>query len=127
MCADPIHHGHINIIKKAKSYGYLIIGLLSDAAIETYKKPPILSFEHRKTVIQAIRDVDLVVAQNTLSYKTNLKIFQPDIVIHADDWRHGVQQLTRNEVITILSQWNGRLIEIPYTKGISSTKIRESL
>ena len=127
MCMDLIHHGHINIIKVAASYGVVTVGLLSDEAIATYKKPPILSYSQRKIVAESLRLVDRVVPQETLSYKTNLEDIQPDYVVHADDWQYGPQFQTRKEVIDTISNWNGVLIEVPYTQGISSTKLRGSL
>jgi len=127
MCADLIHHGHINIIKEAKKYGEVTIGLLLDKTIETYKRIPILSYEQRKIIIENIKGVDKVVPQDTLSYKKNLRKIKPDYVVHADDWREGIQKNTRQEVIEVLSEWGGELIEVPYTKGISSTKIHDVL
>ena len=47
MCADIVHHGHINIIKEASRLGLVTIGLLTDKAIATYKRIPILSYEER--------------------------------------------------------------------------------
>jgi len=127
MAADLLHHGHINIIKEAKKYGKVIIGLLTDEAIESYKRIPALSYKHRKTIIENIKGVNKVVSQNTLSYKKNLERIKPDFVIHADDWRNGPQKNTRQEVIEVLSEWGGELIEVPYTEGISSTKLHKEL
>ena len=110
MCCDLIHHGHIRIIKAAAAYGVVTVGLLSDAAISTYKKPPILIYESRKEVVESIRWVDKVVPQYTLSYRDNLLMICPDYVVHADDWKEGPQAQTRYEVIKTISQWNGKLI-----------------
>ena len=127
MAADLIHHGHINIIKKAKKYGKVIIGLLTDEAFESYKRTPALSYKYRKIIMGNIKGVYKVVPQNTLSYKNNLRKIKPDYVVHADDWRKGPQKNTRQEVIEVLSEWGGELIEVPYTEGISSTKLHEGL
>ena len=127
MCADLIHHGHINVIKTAAEYGYVIVGLLSDEAIATYKNPPILSYEQRKIVVKSLRGVSDVVKQNTLSYKNNLEFIKPDYVLHSEDWKYDAQAKTREEVIETIAKWDGVLIEVPRTKGISSTKLRESL
>ena len=127
MAADLIHHGHINIIKEAKKYGKVIIGLLTDEAIESYKRTPALSYNHRKIIMKNIKGVSKVVPQTTLSYKENLERIKPDFVIHGDDWRTGPQKKTRQEVIEVLFGWDGKLIEVPYTEGISSTKLHEGL
>jgi len=124
MCADLIHHGHINIIKTASEYGFVVVGLLSDEAIATYKRPCVLSYDQRKTVIESLRDVGMVVVQRTLSYKDNLEVIRPDYVLHADDWISGPQVKIREEVIETINKWRGILIEIPYTEGISSTKLK---
>jgi len=125
MCADLIHHGHINIIKTASEYGFVVVGLLSDEAIATYKRPSVLSYDQRKIVIESLRDVGMVVVQRTLSYKDNLEVIRPDYVLHADDWRSGPQVKIRKEVIETINKWDGILVEIPYTEGISSTKLKE--
>lgn len=127
MSADLIHPGHLNIIKQAQKYGDVIVGLLTDKAIASYKRLPYMSFDQRKIVIESIKGVTNVIPQDTLDYASNLKKLKPDYVIHGDDWRSGVQQTTRQSVIDTLSEWGGRLIEVPYTEGISSTTINKTL
>lgn len=127
MSADLIHPGHLNIIKEASKYGEVMIGLLTDAAIASYKRIPFMDFEQRKIVIENIKGVSQVVEQETLDYVANLEKYKPDYVVHGDDWRSGVQQKTRQRVIEVLKEWGGELIEIPYTKNISSTKINNAL
>ena len=127
MSADLIHPGHMNIIKEAAKYGNVIIGLLTDKAIASYKRLPSLTYDQRKNVIENIKHVSNVVPQHSLSYIENLKKYKPDYVVHGDDWKSGVQKKTRQTVIDTLKEWNGKLIEIPYTKGISSTQLHNSL
>jgi len=127
MAADLIHHGHINLIKKARKYGKLIIGVLSDEAIITYKRKPVYNYYQRKLIFENIKGVEKVIKQKTLSYVENLKKIKPDFVFHGNDWKKGVQSNTRQEVIDILAKWNGKLIEIPYTKNISTTIIINKL
>ena len=127
MSADLIHPGHMNIIKQAAKYGNVIIGLLTDKAIASYKRLPALTYDQRKDVIENIKHVSNVVPQDSLSYTENLKKYKPDYVVHGDDWKSGVQKKTRQTVIDTLKEWNGELIEIPYTKGISSTQLHDSL
>jgi phosphoenolpyruvate phosphomutase len=124
MCADFIHHGHINIIQEARKYGKVIVGLLTDKTIAGYKRSPLLSYEDRKFIIENIKGVYLVIPQVALSYQKNLLKMKPDYVVHGDDWTTGVQKKTRQEVIDTLNKWNGKLIEIPYTEGISSTMLQ---
>ncbi len=127
MSADLIHPGHMNILKIAKSYGDVTVGLLTDKAISTYKKLPIMNFEDRLQVISNIKFVDNVIEQKTLDYTENLKKLKPKYVVHGDDWRTGIQKNIRNSVIEVLKEWGGELIEVPYTEGISSTSIKNEL
>lgn len=127
MSADLIHHGHLNIIKKAQELGEVTIGLLTDEAIASYKRLPALTYDKRKKIIENIKGVDNVIAQKTLDYEENLRELKPDYVVHGDDWKTGVQKRTRNKVVEILKEWGGELVEIEYTKGISSTKLHERI
>ncbi len=125
ISADILHHGHINLIKKASEYGRLIVGVLTDDAIATYKRLPVIDFDQRKFIIENINGVDEVVPQNTLDYTENLKKYQPDYVFHGDDWKKGVQSKIRQNVIETLKEWGGQLIEIPFTEDVSIDQINE--
>jgi phosphoenolpyruvate phosphomutase / 2-hydroxyethylphosphonate cytidylyltransferase len=127
MCADLIHHGHLNIIKEAKKYGYVIVGLLTDSAIASYKRLPALSYKERKIVVENIVGVGRVVPQETLDYIPNLEKYKPDFVVHGDDWKEGVQKQVRQGVIDKLEEWGGVVVDVPYTKGVSSTKLHNHL
>lgn len=127
MSADLVHPGHLNILKEAAKYGEVTVGLLTDVAIASYKRIPFMEFEQRKQVIESIKGVSHVVAQETLDYVPNLEKYKPDYVVHGDDWKEGVQQKTRQRVIDTLATWGGELIEVPYTQGISSTKLNKAL
>jgi phosphoenolpyruvate mutase len=127
MSADLIHPGHLNIINKASELGEVTIGLLTDEAIASYKRLPYLEFEQRKQIIESIKGVSKVIAQETLDYGPNLLKMKPDFVVHGDDWKEGIQSATRSEVIKVIHQWGGELVEVPYTVGISSTKINKSI
>jgi phosphoenolpyruvate mutase len=127
MSADLIHPGHLNIIKEAQKLGEVTIGLLTDKAIASYKRLPFLTFDQRKIIIENIKGVENVISQETLDYVPNLKNLKPDYVVHGDDWKKGVQSLTRQRVIDTLSEWGGELVEVEYTKGISSTQLNKSM
>lgn len=127
MSADLIHPGHINIIRRAAELGDVTIGLLTDKAIASYKRVPFMDYEQRADVIIAIKGVVNIVPQNTLDYIPNLREHKPDIVVHGDDWQTGVQTKVRQSVIDVLAEWGGELIEIPYTKGVSSTKFHKAM
>lgn len=127
MSADLIHTGHLNIISVARKYGDVIVGVLTDSAIASYKRLPYLTFEQRKTIVENIVGVAEVIPQETLDYVPNLLKVKPDYVVHGDDWRTGVQQETRNRVLNTLKEWGGELIEPSYTDGISSTQLNRAL
>lgn len=127
MSADLIHPGHLNIISEARKHGRVIVGLLTDQAIASYKRLPFLSYEQRKMIVENIKGVSEVVPQETLDYVPNLRKIRPDIVVHGDDWRTGVQKETRERVLQTISEWSGQLIEPEYTPGVSSTKLNVEL
>lgn len=127
MSADLVHPGHLNVIKKGAELGRVVIGLLTDEAIATYKRVPYLSFDQRREIIQNIKGVSDVMPQSTLDYEANLRAVRPAYVVHGDDWQSGVQRLTRQKVMDVLKEWNGQLIEVPYTQGISSTVLQKSI
>lgn len=127
MSADLVHPGHLNILNVAASYGEVIVGLLTDKAIASYKRIPYMEFDQRREVVESIRMVSRVVAQDTLDYVPNLRAIKPDFVVHGDDWKEGVQRETRQRVIDALAEWGGQLVEVPYTQGISSTRLNKAL
>ena len=127
LSADILHKGHINILKTASTYGDVIVGLLTDKAIASYKNIPYLDYEKRKVVIENIKYVKKVIPQKKLDYVENLNLIKPHYVVHGDDWKNGVQKKTRERVIKVLKKWSGKLIEPKYTKNISSTSIKKEI
>jgi len=127
ISAGLIHHGHINIINEARKLGEITLGLLTDKAIASYKKLPHLSYDQRKTIMENIKGVKEVIPQETHDYTENLRKIKPDYVVHGDDWKTGVQKSTREKVIEVLKEWGGELVEVPYTRDVSSTKIDDQL
>ena len=127
MSADIIHPGHLNIIKKGQELGEVTIGLLTDKAISSYKRLPYLTYDQRKEILNNIKGVERVVEQDSLDYTENLEIIKPDYVVHGDDWKEGIQKSTREKVINTLKEWNGEVIDVPYTKGINSTLLKEKI
>ncbi len=129
MSADLLHPGHLNIIEHARKLldenggGEIIVGLLTDKAIASYKRLPYMSWEQRKIVIENVKGVTNVIPQETLDYVPNLEKIKPDYVLHGDDWKTGVQAETRQRIVDVMAQWGGKVIDIPYTPGISSTKL----
>lgn len=127
MCfsSDFIHNGHIEIIKKAAELGTLTIGVLSDEAVASYKRFPLVPFSERKVIYENISGVDRVIEQKTLSYRDVLRELRPDIVVHGDDWQSGFQKPIRDEVACVLAEYGGRLVEFPYTLNDGFEKIEK--
>ncbi|GHV43953.1 phosphoenolpyruvate mutase [Spirochaetia bacterium] len=127
MSADIIHPGHLNIIREAQKLGTLTVGVLTDAAIASYKRLPYLDYNQRAMIVESLKGVDKVIPQETLDYVPNLNLIMPDFVVHGDDWKEGIQQETRRRVKETIAQWGGKVIDIPYTRGISSTLLNTKL
>lgn len=120
---DVLHEGHMNIIKEAKQYGKLIAGIMSDEAMVKFDRFPTLSFEERKQLFMNINEIDEVVDQKSVSYRENLLKYRPDYVVHGDNWQNNEQKSVRHEVIEVLKEWGGQLIEIPYTRNDAVKRI----
>lgn len=127
MSADIIHNGHINLIRRAAELGEVTVGVLTDEAIATYKRYPLMHVKERMEIISNLRGVSHVVIQDTLDYEANLRTLRPDFVVHGDDWRNGIQSTIREKVISVLSEWDGQLVEIPYTVGVSIEHLRNKI
>jgi len=120
MTADVIHHGHMNLIEKARKYGNIIVGLLTDSAVAEYKRLPYLNYKQREKILKNFQGVTKVMPQKEWDYSKNIKKIRPDFMIHGDDWKLGPDKTLRKNAIKALKKYGGKLIEIPYTRGVSS-------
>lgn len=127
MIGDIMHPGLINIINEGAKYGDLMIGLFTDKAIATHKRLPYLTYEQRETVVKSINGVKEVVPQDDWSYVPNLVKYKPDYIIHGDDWKEGPAKYLRDEVYKVMESLGGEVIEIPYTKGISASGLKQTI
>lgn len=123
FCTDVIHEGHLNIIRNAQKYGEVIVGVLDDAAMVRFNRFPTVSFQERIDMVKAIEGVSRVVVQHEVMYDNVLNELKPDYVIHGDNWKEGPESCIRDNVISLLSQWGGELIEVPYTYNENVHKI----
>ena len=127
LTADTIHHGHIKLLEKAREYGDITIGLMTNKAVAEFKRIPVLTFEQREKILKNFVGVKKVIKQETWDYSQYLKKFKPDYLIHGDDWKVGFQKNIRDKVLKALKSYGGKLIEIPYTKGVSSSALSDQL
>jgi len=127
MGGDILHHGHINILMRASELGDVTVGLLTDEAIASYKRAPLLTYPQRLAVIEQLKPVARIVPQETRFLCPNLRRLRPRFVVHGDDWKEGPLVEVRQRVIKTLAEWGGDLVEPPYTEGVSSDVLRRWL
>lgn len=127
MIGDIMHPGYINIINEGAKYGDVVVGLFTDKAIANHRKLPYLTWEQRKIVVEQIKGVSEVVPQDDWSYVPNLIEYKPDYIIHGDDWQYGPDKYIRDEVFKVMEKLGGEVIEIPYTKNVTASGIKEEI
>lgn len=127
LIADLLHAGHINILKEAAKLGEVTVGLLTLEACGELNDIPYLDYDKRKDVLENLSMVKEIIPQNSASYKNNILALKPDYVVHGDDWKSSYQKKYRNEVIEVLKEWNGELIEVSYSSDINDMQIKEQM
>lgn len=115
FCTDVIHEGHLNILRKAKEYGNVIVGVLNDEAMVRFNRFPTISLKERIEIVKQTGLVDEVLIQHEVMYDQVLNERKPDYVIHGDNWKEGPEQAIRENVLKNLASYGGELIEVPYT------------
>ncbi len=120
---DVIHEAHLNIIKKAKEYGELYVGVMTDEAMVSFDRFPTIPISKRIEQIEAIPEVDHVVVQDSIMYDSIIKELKPDYVIHGDNWLSGPTRIIRENVKKALDVYGGKIIDIPYTYNDTVRKI----
>lgn len=127
FATDVIHEGHLNVVKEAKKYGKVIGGVLCDAAMIRFNRFPTVSFEERMEMVRNIEEVDEVVIQNETSYENILRQVKPDYVLHGDNWCSGPEKAIRDNVVKVMEELGGEVIEIPYTRNENVKKIDDRI
>ena len=121
---DMFHIGHLNLINHAKAYcDYLIVGVNSDDLVQKYKnKRPVISQKERAEIVANIKAVDKCVITETLDKKVSLTKLGFNAIFIGDDWKGNPRwEKTRTD----LAELGVDLVFLPYTDGISSTKLAE--
>lgn len=123
---DMFHIGHLNILKRAKEQcDYLIVGVSTDEVVETYKhKRPVIPFEERIAIVEAIRYVDKVVPQTSMDKMEAYKSLNFDALFHGSDWKGSDMY---EKIVADFEKVGVDVVFLPHTDGISSTIIREKV
>ena len=123
---DMFHIGHLNILKTAKEQcDYLVVGVSTDELVKEYKgKTPIIPFNERVAIIEAIKYVDKVIPQKTMNKLEVWNDIKYDVLFHGSDWQNSsmYNSLTRD-----LKAVGVDMVFLPHTTGISSTLLAEVL
>ncbi len=121
---DMFHVGHLNLLRGAKEYcDYLVVGVNSDRLVEEYKKKtPVFCESDRKFIVENIKAVDETHIVDTLDKVVQFKSFGFDAIFIGDDWKNDERWKKTEED---LSAYGVDVIYLPYTKGVSSTILRD--
>lgn len=121
---DLLHPGHLNLLKRARALGdKLIVGVQEDDSVEEQKgKRPIMTCEQRMAMLEALPFVDVVLPYSDLDQRKMVELLKPDIMVQGGDW---LKSGNRTVIIKYLEENNIKLVQFPYTKGISTTEIKK--
>ena len=116
---DMFHSNHLKMIKYARGLGdTLIVGVSTDELVCSYKRAPIIPFEERMAIIEALKYPDIVIPQRTLDHTEIVKKLNIDVFVVGDDWQGKYDYLRDLGV---------KVFYFPYGAGVSSTKIKEDI
>ena len=123
---DMFHIGHLNLLRRAKEKcDYLIVGVSTDECVQSYKnKTPIIPYQQRAAIVQAIKYVDEVVPQETMNKVNFLKKRHFDVMFHGDEWK-GTELYNRYEIE--FAKFGASIVYLSHTDGISSSILREKI
>ena len=99
FCTDIIHEGHLNLIKEAKKYGDVVIGVLCDSEMVKYNRFPLKSTEERVKLVEEISDVSKVIIQDNIFYDDIGKELRPDYIIHGDNWSEDSMKVIKENIL----------------------------
>ena len=123
FCTDIIHEGHLNIINKAKELGSVTVGVLCDSEMVRYNRFPQKSVEEKIEMIKAIPGVDNVIVQNHIMYDEVVKELRPDYIVHGNNWSSPAMAVIKENILSLLAEYGGELVEVPYTFNEAIQKI----
>jgi len=123
FCTDVIHEGHLNLISEAKKYGDVVVGVLCDSEMVKYNRFPLKTTFERVKLVEEILDVDKVIVQHNILYDDVVRELRPDYIIHGDNWSEDSMKIIKQNILNVLDEYGGELIEVPYTFSDKIQKI----
>jgi len=123
FCTDVIHEGHLNLISEAKKYGDVVVGVLCDSEMVKYNRFPLKTTFERVKLVEEILDVDQVIVQHNILYDDVVRELRPDYIIHGDNWSEDSMKIIKQNILNVLDEYGGELIEVPYTFSDKIQKI----
>ena len=127
FCTDIIHEGHLNLIEVAKEYGDVVVGVLCDSEMVKYNRFPLKSTSERVKLVEEIPDVKKVIIQKKIMYDDVVKEIRPDYIIHGDNWADESMKVIKKNILNVLDEYGGELIEVPYTFNEKIQKIDKQM
>ncbi len=123
---DLFHIGHLNILRRAKEQcEHLIVAVSTDEVVESYKhKRPVIPFEERRAIVEAIRYVDEVVPQSSMDKFAAWEKYHFDAIFHGDDWKGSSMY---DDIEKKLASVGCEMVFLPHTDGTSSTLLTKKL
>lgn len=115
FCTDVIHDGHLNLINEANKYGDVVVGVLCDSEMVKYNRFPLKSTGERVELVKSIPNVKQVIIQDDIMYDNVVKELRPNYIIHGDNWVEDSMKVIKKNILTVLNEYGGELIEVPYT------------
>ena len=127
FCTDIIHEGHLNIINEAKKYGEVIVGVLCDSEMVKYNRFTFKSDSERVEMVKNIPGIKEVILQDNIMYDNIVKKIRPDYVIHGNNWPNDAMIAIKQNILDVLGEYGGELIEVPYTYNENIQKIDKQM
>ncbi len=127
FCTDIIHEGHLNIIREARKYGEVTVGILSDNAMVRYNRFPSISLQERINLVKDLDGVSNVIVQEKIMYDEIFETLHPDYVVHGNNWSAQSMQAIRRNIIGLTEKYGGELIEVPYTSSEAISKLDKQM
>ncbi len=127
FCTDIIHEGHLNIIREAKKYGEVTVGILSDNAMVRYNRFPSISLQERINLVKDLDGVSNVIVQDKIMYDEIFEMLHPDYVVHGNNWSAQSMQAIRRNIVSLTEKYGGELIEVPYTSNEAISKLDKQM